>query len=221
MKHPFCILGVGDLLAAGIAMALERALPLELEEPDDVLRWAALPGPRLAVVLADSAEGWALVDALVGLGQGTARIRVLVLLPRDGCGVDGYQRALLRGVDGMAVEGMTGAKLVDAAAHALEEESVAPSSVLHAVAHRGSASEEPPVTLDPLERQTLVLLSRGRDQQQIAAGRGVRRQVVGDLIKSVGRRAGVETTAELLSLVSWYRLIPPPPSRPAKGRRRP
>lgn len=152
------------------------------------------------------------------MGQGPEQVRVLALLPKDGQGVDGYQRALLPGVDGVAVEGMTGKKLVDAAAHALDEESVAPSPIMHTLMHRGAVSETPPLTLDPLERQTVIQLSRGYEQQQIAAARNVRRQVVGELVKGLQRRAGVASTAELLSLVSWHRLIPPPPSRPPRPR---
>jgi DNA-binding NarL/FixJ family response regulator len=169
---------------------------------------AALQAARVdaeVVVLTDGLEAWA-DDLCHRLAELTPRPRTLLVES------EGDEAALLAameaGVDGYAVDGVTGAGLSEAIRALARGESVMPRAMLgpllrYLIEQRREAASaaDQLVALTPREREVLALLVAGQDPKGIATELYISPETARTHIQRVLRKLGVHSRAEAVELV--------------------
>lgn len=178
--------GVRDVLA-GTGFAVEM--------PEDLLAWASVDEPRLALFTVSTSADWALLPELCRARSGTTIIAVLT-----DAGVATYVRAFSAGAAGVLSRDAPAPVVREVFDAAVRGNSIVPTEVLQALADGSANALDAPEPGRPsaAERDWLRQLARGDTVASLAAGVGYSERMMFRLLRDLYVKVGVSNRTEAL-----------------------
>lgn len=166
-----------------------------VEMPEDLLAWASVDEPRLALFTVSTPADWALLPELCRARGGTTIIAVLTDI-----GVATSVRAFSAGAAGVLSRDAPLPIVREVFDAAVRGRSIVPTEVLQALAdgsaHKPSASEAGRPSA--AERDWLQQLARGESVASLAAGVGYSERMMFRLLRDLYVKVGVSNRTEAL-----------------------
>lgn len=178
--------GVRDVLAeAGFAV----------EMPEDLLAWASVDEPRLALFTVSTPADWALLPELCRAQRGTTIIAVVT-----DTGMATYVRAISAGAAGVLSRDATLTVVREVFDAAVRGRSIVPTEVLQALADGSAPAPDAPEEGRPsaAERDWLRQLARGDTVASLATGIGYSERMMFRLLRDLYVKVGVSNRTEAL-----------------------